>query len=210
MKVLIVEDQAMLRESVTRVIDAQSDMEVIASLSDAAKALDQIDQNKPDLVLMDICTENGSSGLAATRAIKDKHPDLKVVAITGMPEMTFVEQAKEAEVDSFVYKNVGMDELLSIIRSTMEGYSTYPQQRTSGQFVDSSRFSDVEMKILRLVCEAKSRKEIAAELFMSEGTIKRHISEILAKTGYDSILRLAVRLVSEGYIVPSVDDGNQS
>ena len=62
-----------------------------------------------------------------------------------------------------------------------------------------------EISILRLVCEAKTRKEIAAELYLSEGTVKRHISEILAKTGYDSILRLAVHAVSQGLIVPKMD-----
>ena len=55
---------------------------------------------------------------------------------------------------------------------------------------------------MRLVCEAKSRREIAEELFLSEGTVKRRISEILAKTGYDSIMRLAVDVVSRGYVVP--------
>lgn len=59
-----------------------------------------------------------------------------------------------------------------------------------------------EINILRLVCEAKSRKEVAAELYMSESTVKRYISEILAKTGYDSILRLAVHAVSQGLIIP--------
>ena len=63
-----------------------------------------------------------------------------------------------------------------------------------------------EVDILRLVCETKTRKEIAQELFLSEGTVKRHISEILAKTGYDNILRLAVHAVSSGLIVPKMRD----
>ena len=63
---------------------------------------------------------------------------------------------------------------------------------------------DEEIQILRLVCENKSRKEIANELFLSEGTVKRRISGILAKTGYDSIMKLAVHAVSDGYIVPKL------
>ena len=62
--------------------------------------------------------------------------------------------------------------------------------------------TDSEVEVLRLVCEAKSRREIASELFLSEGTVKRRISEILAKTGYDSIMKLAVNAVAKGYIVP--------
>ena len=105
-------------------------------------------------------------------------------------------------MDSFVYKNVGTDELLAIIRSTMEGYSTFPlsKQRI---IPDGVELTPVEIDILRLVCESKTR-EIAAELYLSEGTVKRRISEILAKTGYDNILRLAVHAVSNGLIVPGM------
>ena len=102
-------------------------------------------------------------------------------------------------------KNVGTNDLLGIIRSTMEGYSTFPRAQQS-IFSDAAALTDVEVDILRLVCETKTRKEIAQELFLSEGTVKRHISEILAKTGYDNILRLAVHAVSSGLIVPKMRD----
>ena len=115
-----------------------------------------------------------------------------------------LEQAKLAGADSFVYKNVGIEELLGIIRSTANGYSTFPNA-TQSIFSDASALNETEISILRLVCEAKTRKEIAAELYLSEGTVKRHISKILAKTGYDSILRLAVHAVSQGLIVPKMD-----
>lgn len=71
------------------------------------------------------------------------------------------------------------------------------------------KLTEEEMQILRLVCEAKGRKEIAEALYMSEGTVKRRISEILAKTGYRSILKLAVHAVSNGYIVPRVKNDEQ-
>jgi len=71
-------------------------------------------------------------------------------------------------------------------------------------FSGAAALTEVEISILRLVCEAKTRKEIAAELYMSEGTVKRRIGEILAKTGYDNILRLAVHAVAEGNIVPGI------
>ena len=125
--------------------------------------------------------------------------------MTGMPEITFIEQARAAHVDSFVYKNVSTEELLYIVRSTMDGYSTYPHAQDN-LFSDTASLSETEINILRLVCETKTRKEIAAELYMSEGTVKRHISEILAKTGYDNVLRLAVHAVSNGLIVPRMNN----
>lgn len=158
---------------------------------------------------MDVCTENDSSGIVAARKIKEAHPETRVIIMTGIPEITFIEQARDAKADSFVYKNVGTSDLLSIVRSTMEGYSTYPAQKQS-VFSGTAALTDIEIDILRLVCETKTRKEIAAELYLSEGTVKRHISEILAKTGYDNILRLAVHAVSSGLIVPNMDDSRDT
>lgn len=188
--IVIVEDQGILRESLACTLNLQEDMQVARALSDAADALNVVRETNANLALLDVCTENGSSGIAAAKQIREACPDTKIVIMTGMPEITFIEQAKLAGADSFVYKNVGTEELLGIIRSTANGYSTFPNATQS---------------ILRLVCEAKTRKEIAAELYLSEGTVKRHISEILAKTGYDSILRLAVHAVSQGLIVPKMD-----
>lgn len=203
--VMIVEDQAMLRESLTSTIDAQQDMHVVASIADAAQAPALSLEREPNVILMDVCTENDSSGIVAARRIKERQPQVRIVIMTGMPEVTFVEQAKNAGVDSFVYKNVGVAELLAVMRSTSTGYSTFPKAPDS-VFSGTAALTAEEVQILRLVCEAKSRKEIAAELFMSEGTVKRRIGEILAKTGYDNILRLAVHAVAEGSIVPRIGD----
>lgn len=203
--VLIVEDQAMLRESLVSTIDSQPDMHVVASLADAADAPGFVARGGVDLAFMDVCTENDSSGIVAAKRIKRDSPRTRVVIMTGMPDITFVEQARDAGVDSFVYKNVGISELLSVMRSTDSGYSTFPKALDS-VFSGSAALTDEEIQILRLVCEAKSRKEIASELFMSEGTVKRRIGEILAKTGYDNILRLAVHAVAEGSIVPRIGD----
>lgn len=204
-RVLVVEDQTMLRDSLAFAIRSQPDMAVAGTIADASQACDVAARQHADLVLMDVCTEGGESGIAATRAIKEALPRVRVVIMTGVPEITFVDQARDAHADSFVYKNIGTDDLLSVIRSTMEGYSTFPRTpRAALGGIES--LTDIELDILRLVCETKSRKEIAAELCLSEGTVKRHVSEILAKTGYDSILRLAVNAVSSGSIVPNLRD----
>ena len=189
-RVLIVEDQAILRESLARSVGDQPDMTVVSAIADASEALGVALKERPDMILMDVCTEHDSNG--------------RVIIMTGMPEITFVDQAREAGVDSFVYKNVGIDELFAVMRSTLAGYCTFPKPPES-IFSGTAALDDVELSILRLACEGKSRREIAAELFMSEGTIKRRISEILNKTGYDNIMRLAVRAVTEGSIVPNME-----
>jgi DNA-binding NarL/FixJ family response regulator len=208
-RIVLVEDQAMLRDSLACTINAQDDMRVVSSLADATEALAAVERTGADCALLDVCTENDSSGIVAARRIKGAHPAVRVVIMTGMPELTFIERARDAGADSFVYKNVGTAELLGIIRSTMEGYSTFPvaQHRVMPEDVE---LSPIEISILRLVCESKTRREIAAELYLSEGTVKRRISEILAKTGYDSILRLAVHAVSSGIIVPGMGERDES
>ena len=188
--VLIVEDQAILRESLARSVGDNPDMTVVSAIADASEALGVALKERPDMILMDVCTEHDSNGIVAAARIKEQLPECRVIIMTGMPEITFVDQAREAGVDSFVYKNVGIDELFAVMRSALAGYCTFPKPPES-IFSGTAALDDVELSILRLACEGKSRREIAAELFMSEGTIKRRISEILNKTGYDNIMRLA-------------------
>ena len=201
-RVVLIEDQTMLRESLAITISSQHDMETVATSSTAADALQIARTLHPDLMLMDIRTEDDASGISACAQIKREFPGIRIVIMTGVPEITFIEQARAAGTDSFVYKNVGTDELLSVLRSTMAGYSTFPAATLGDKSLEA--LDDEEIEILRLVCENKSRREIASEMFLSEGTVKRRISAILAKTGYDSIMKLAVHAVSDGYIVPKL------
>lgn len=203
-RVVVVEDQTMLRDSLVAAINRELDMEVVASLSDAADVLDIAPGCEIDVALLDVCTEHNSSGIIAARKLKEVRPQVKTVIMTGMSDVTFVRQAREAGVDSFIYKNVGTEDLLSVIRSTTDGYSTFPSSR-KGEAPEVELLDELELKILYLTCQAKSRREIAAELYMSEGTVKRHISEMLAKTGYDNLLKLAVRAVSSGSIAVNVE-----
>ena len=93
--IILVEDQAMLRESLEHTLNDQDDMTVVAALSDAADSIDAVARTQADCVLMDVCTENDSSGIVAARKIKEAHPETRVIIMTGMPEITFIEQARE-------------------------------------------------------------------------------------------------------------------
>lgn len=202
-KVLIVEDQVIMRDSLANLINGQEDMRVVGSIGNASKALEVCKMTVPDLVLMDVCTDNNESGILAAADIRNNCPTIKIIIMTGMPEITFLESSKKAGADSFLYKNVKSETFLSTIRSTMDGYGTFPKEAPS-ILPGSLTFTETEINVLRLVCETKSRKEIAQELAMSEGSIKAVITDILNKTGYDSILRFAVYAVSKGFIKPNL------
>ncbi len=158
-RILIVEDQAILRESLARSVGDQPDMTVVAAIADASDALDVALKERPDMILMDVCTEHDSNGIVAAARIKEQLPECRVIIMTGMPEITFVDQAREAGVDSFVYKNVGIDELFAVMRSTLAGYCTFPKPPES-IFSGTAALDDVELSILRLACEGKSGRVV--------------------------------------------------
>lgn len=201
--ILLIEDQLMVRDAIARLIDTQEDMRVVAQAGCADDAAALCLQYHPHLVLMDIVTEHKKSGISAAKQLRQDFPALKIVLMTGMLEITFLENAKKAGVDSFIYKNVKSDVLLSTLRSTMEGYCTFPQTAPV-ELPIGFEFSTEELAVIKLVCQAMSRKEIAKALAMSEGSVKALITSILNKTGYDSILKFAVFAVSNGYILPEV------
>jgi len=199
-KVLIVEDQTILRESLERVIGGQNDMEVAGSTDDAANSPELCRQLQPDLVLMDVVTKNNASGITYTAQIHAEFPGIKIVIMTGFSEITFIDEARKAGAHSYVYKNSGYDHLFYVIRNTMRGNGIYPGPENHLSL--ETQFSERELAIIRLVCKGKSRTEIVTELGMSEAVVKKIISTILDKTEFDSIMKFAIYAVSRGLIVP--------
>jgi len=198
-KILIVEDQTMLRESLEQVIGRQGDMEVAGSTDDAANAPELCRQLAPDLVLMDVVTKNNSSGITYTAQIRKEFPEIKIVIMTSLPEITFAEEARKAGAHSFIDKGMGNDHLFHVIRNTMKGYSIYSGPVDRMPF--AARFTEKEIAVLRLVCQGMSRDEMALKLGVSESAIKQHITSILDKTGFESISKFALYAVGEGLIV---------
>ena len=198
-KILIVEDQTMLRESLEHVIGEQNDMEAAGSTDDAAKTPELCRQLKPDLVLMDVVTKNNSSGITYTAQIRKEFPDIKIVIMTALPEITFAEEARKAGAHSFMDKSMGNEHLFHVIRNTMKGYSIYSVPQESLPF--TAKFTEKEIAVIRLVCQGMARDEMAQKLDVSESMIKQHITSILNKTGFDSISKFAIYAVGEGLIV---------
>jgi len=199
-KILIVEDQTMLRDSLEFSINGQKDMVVVGVTDDAAKAPELCKTLKPHLVLMDVMTKNNSNGITFTEQIRRKFPDIKIVIMTSLPEITFVEEAKKAGAHSFLDKGTGNDHLFFVIRSTMKGYSIYSENMASHSF--AVQFTEKEMAVIRLICKGLARNDIAKIMGVSESMIKHHIKAILDKTGFESISKFAIYAVSMGLIVP--------
>jgi DNA-binding NarL/FixJ family response regulator len=198
--ILIVEDMALLRDSLTNIINGQDDMRVIGCSGDADEALALCRELSPDLALMDVVTGTTANGIAAAAQIRQELPEVKIVIMTALPEITFLDAARQAGAHSFIYKDSDSRYLLSVIRNTMDGKGTYPGPNDAA--LANTRFSGIEMTVIRLVCAGKNRHEIAAALDVSESSVKTHFSAILNKTGFDSITKFSVYAVAHGFIVP--------
>ncbi|MDD7511614.1 MAG: response regulator transcription factor [Peptostreptococcaceae bacterium] len=204
-KLVIVEDQQMVRDSLIKSIGEDPEFTIVGDTGNAGEALALCRDVRPDIILMDVCTENDESGITAARDIKTHMPEVKVVIMTGMMELRFIELSKAAGADSFIYKNINLNEMISILKGTSQGYSTYPMAKPISM---DSKFFDLtkrEQEILLLMCGGQSRKEIADSLNLAESSVKSYISNILSKTGFNSTAKLVVHVISNGYLNPKIN-----
>jgi len=199
-RIIIVEDQILMRDLLEGHLGKQSDMEVVGVTDDASKALELCSELKPDLILIDIVTKSGCSGLQNAKQIREEMPDIKVIVMTSYPEITFIEEAMKIKAHSYLHKSSGIEHLVYVIRSTMKGSGIYPSPADISPFANV--FTEKELAIINYVCKGNSREEIAKNLGISESMIKQHITSILNKSGFDSISKFAIYAVSQGLIVP--------
>lgn len=202
-KILIVEDQALARTYLCSCVEKCTDCEVAGTLSRADAALRHCSQGHIDLILMDICTESDSDGLAAAESIKKSYPGIKIVMVTSMLEGRFLDWAKKIGADSFWYKDSPSGDLVGVIDGTLSGKRFWPDSVPSVQLGNtlSCELSDREMETLRLLCEGKTNAEIAAKLNVAESSVRTYINRMLEKTGYTNRNRLIIAAVGKRMVV---------
>ena len=201
-KVLIVEDHASMRESLTTALTAAGDFTVVGEVPNADYALDFCKHLRPDLVLMDVCTENGASGLKAVEAIRNSCEEVKIIVMTAFDEITYIPRAKAAGANGFVYKSRSLTYFLEAAREVMAGGWVFPEPKTIPMPQGEAPLTDREMEVLRLMCKHMTNKEIAQELFISENTVKYHKMNMLGKTGFSKSVDLAFYMISKGWTNP--------
>lgn len=201
-KVLIVDDHETMRETFTKTLSALEGYEVVGEITSAAYAHAYCERLSPDLVLMDICTEDGASGLDAAITICRELPHIKVILMTAFDEISYVPRAKEAGVHAFLYKSRSLSFFSEVAQMVMNGEVCFPEEKTIPFPTGEAPLTKREMEILRLLCKHMTKKEIGAELFISENTVKYHIANMLAKTGFPTAIDLAFHMISNGWINP--------
>lgn len=206
-KVLIADDQKMVRQMFETVLNGTSDYTIAGMVKTAAETVRICLEQKIDLVLMDVVMGYGRDGLDAAKQIKQERPDVKIMIVTSMPETTYIDRAKEIGVDSFWYKEVQEQPLLEIMNRTMAGESVYPTEMPVIIFGNtvSTSLTKRELEVLRELVGGSSNAKIASALGISERSVKQHISDMLAKTGFKSRLQLAVVARGGGLVINDIE-----
>ena len=204
--IIVIDDHQMLRDMISETLNSKDDLNVVATSGNAKDSLELCKKLNPDLVLMDVCTENNSNGIAYSKLLKKQFPNVKVIIMTGILDLNFINDAKEAGVDSFIYKNISKDSLIMTIKNTLDGYSMYPNDKNNlSKDNILSNLTDAELKVLTLYCKLLDRDEVANKLGISTRTVKSYISSIYSKTGYNNLAKLSIFCVSSGLIVPNLE-----
>ena len=202
--VIVVEDQSMPRQLFEIFISSTDKYNLTASIDDASKALNYVRTNSVDLILMDVITKNGANGLDAAAEIKSAYPNIKIIIVTSMPECSYLSRAREIGIDSFWYKEVSREPILAVMDKTMDGEHIYPDctpALTLG-LASSREFTDRETEVLREMTAGLTNDEIAAKLFMSVNSVKKHIQSMIDKTGFKNRTELAVEAMKTGLVIP--------
>ncbi|MGN1194521.1 MAG: response regulator [Acutalibacteraceae bacterium] len=201
--VMVVEDQAMPRQLFEAFIENSPNYRLAHSIKNADMADIYCEMSKIDLILMDICTEMNSSGLEAAKRIKEKHPEIKIIIVTSMPEVSYIERAKEAGTDSFWYKEISEQSIIELMDRTMAGESVYPDSTPVVPFglTYSNDFTERELEVLRELTSGDTNAAIGERLGMSKHTVRDYIQTMLEKTGFRSRTELAVKARESGIVI---------
>jgi NarL family two-component system response regulator LiaR len=190
-RVLLVDDHAVVRSGLEAFISVMPDLKLVGEAENGDEAVVRCGLLKPDVVLMDLIMP-GTDGIAATRKIHEKFPNVRVIALTSFQEDTLIQGALEAGATGYLMKNVSARELALAIRSAHQGKMTLSPEAAEAlvharaQAKETDPLTEREREVLKLMVEGLNNAEIAERLVVSLSTVKYHIGNILMKLRVDN------------------------
>ena len=208
MRVMIVEDQTMIRSLLESYFRAEDGYRIVASIPGAKQAAEVCRASSVDLILMDVQTENRENGLTAVRQIKAIQPKSKIIVVTSLIDCAVLDEAKRAGADSLWYKDGDEGTLMQVVRRTMAGEHIFPDAPPSVEIgtAMSAEFTKGEMKVLRCLVRGLSYNEIAKELGIEPSTVKYHVINMLQKTNLENKLQLAIAATEAKLVVELAEE----
>lgn len=179
-KVLLAEDQALVRGALVALLNLEFDIEVVAQAANGQEAVELLKQHQVDVLLTDIEMPH-MTGLELLEQAKKIQPDVKSVVITTFARAGYIKRALVAGVRGFLLKDCPSEQLAAALRQIMQGKKIIDPELAIQALDDVDPLSDKERKSLRLAGEGKKTSEIATELFLSEGTVRNYLSDAIAK-----------------------------
>jgi len=181
-RILTVDDHQLLREGIAAVLDGQPDMTLVGQASNGREAIEGFRQHRPDVTLMDLRMPD-MSGIEAIAAIRAEFPNARIIVLTTYAGDVQAAAALKAGASGYLLKNLLRKELLETIRAVHAGKRRVPPEIATeiAEHVADDSLTERETEVLRRVAAGKSNKVIAAELDISEGTVKTHMKSILPK-----------------------------
>ena len=206
-RVVVADDQKISRGFFELYVRASTDYELAASLRRAQDAVTFVDENEADLLILDVMMEEGIDGLTAAARIKEKHPGIRIILATSASETDWEEKARAIGIESFWYKEYDDHSLIDIMDRTMNGESVYPSEPPDVRFgrIRRTDLTKRELEVLRELTGSLTNEEIAEKLHISANTVKRHLQNIMDKTGFESRLDLAMNARALGLVVHEDD-----
>ncbi|MDQ3877877.1 MAG: response regulator transcription factor [Actinomycetota bacterium] len=210
-RVLIVDDHALFRRGLEMVLQGESDIDVVGEASDGHEAIEKAENSTPDVVLMDVRMPK-RSGIEATRIIKDTLPSTRILMLTISDEEADLYEAIKAGASGYLLKEISIDEVAGAVRAVHGGqslispsmaskllneFATMVKRRDERSQIPGPRLTDRELEVLKLVAKGLNNRDIGAELFISENTVKNHVRNILEKLHLHSRMEAVVYAVRE-------------
>lgn len=199
-RIMVVDDHPLVRTGICAIIGLQPDMKMVGDYDDAKIALSHIETTRPDIVLMDLRLP-GMSGLEAIRVLHQDCPSIRIIVLTTYEGDEDIHQALEAGAASYIIKGMKHDRLLQGIRRVYSGKTYLPPEIS--KVVDErppDELSAREREVLLLMSEGMSNRDIAAELGISEKTVKCHVGIILSIFGVKDRTNAVLKAIRRGYV----------
>ncbi|MEW5870276.1 MAG: response regulator transcription factor [Chloroflexota bacterium] len=209
MRVIICDDQAIIRDGLEMLMKLERDIEVVGLAQDGSEAVELVERHTPDLVLMDLKMP-GMNGVEATRRIRAQFSQVKVLVLTTYDDDEWVFDAIRAGASGYLLKDTPREKVIEAMRGTIAGKS-FVDPAVAGKLLDqvankqaqpasalTDKLTGREAAVLRLLGRGLSNADIAKQLHLSEGTVRNHVSAIFAKLGVSDRTQAAIIAIQHG------------
>lgn len=181
MRLLVAEDQSLLRDAMCQLLSMEDDIETIYQASDGQEAIELLSEHQIDIAILDVEMPQ-KTGLEVLEWVRN-HQNIKVIIITTFKRSGYFRRAVSLNVDAYVLKERSISDLMATIHTVLSGGKEYSPELMESLVIQTNPLSNQEQKVLALIAQGKTSKEIAADLFLSNGTVRNYTSSLFNKLG---------------------------